>query len=131
MKKLIKNILKMKIIKYIIWWWLAALIDLGALYIFVDIIWVHYISWAIFAFCISFLFWFIFQKYITFTNFDKNHIKQWFLFLIFQLVWLWLNLILLYIFVDNFWFYYLYVAIFNKFIVFMWNYIMNNYFNFK
>jgi len=131
MKTNVKKILKCKIVKYIVWWWLAALIDLYALYIFVDKFSLYYIYSALLAFCISFTFWFFFQKYITFSNYDKKHLKQWFIFLVFQLIWLWLNIILLYVFVDLFDFYYMYVAIFNKFVIFVWNYIMNNYFNFK
>jgi len=131
MKKSIKKLLKTKIAKYIFWWWIAAIIDLLALYIFVDIFNVSYILWAIFAFIISFMFWFLFQKYITFSNKDKKHLSQWLLFFLFQLVWLWVNILLLYIFVDKFWFYYIYVAIFNKFIIFIWNFFANNYLNFK
>lgn len=131
MKKLIKKLFKSKIIKYSLWWWIAALIDLLALYFFVEMLNIHYILWSILAFCISFLFWFYYQKYVTFTNYNKKHLKQWIVFLIFQIIWLLINISLLYILVDNFWFYYMYIAILNKFIVFIWNYVMNNYFNFK
>jgi putative flippase GtrA len=130
-KNLIKKFISSKVIKYAFWWWIAALIDLFSLYIFVDIFHIYYILWAILAFCVSFLFWFFYQKYITFSNYDKKHISQWILFLVFQLIWLWINILLLYILVDKFLFYYMYVAILNKFIVFVWNYVMNNYFNFK
>lgn len=131
MKKTIKKLFKLKIIKYIFWWWIAAIIDLLALYLFVEIFHLYYILWAILAFCISFLFWFYYQKYVTFTNYDKKHLKQWLMFLVFQLLWLGINISLLYILAWKFWFYYMYIAILNKFIVFVWNYVMNNYFNFK
>jgi putative flippase GtrA len=130
-KNLIKKILSQKIVKYFFWWWIAALIDLSCLYLFVDIFHIYLYLWVVLAFCISFLLWFLYQKYITFINYDKKHVSQWTLFLIFQLTWLWINTLLLYIFVDKFWFYYMYVAVLNKFIIFVWNYTMNNYFNFK
>ncbi|MDD3302616.1 MAG: GtrA family protein [Candidatus Gracilibacteria bacterium] len=131
MKTKVKKLLKSKIVKYIVGGGLAALIDLYALYIFVDKFSLYYIYSALLAFCISFTFGFFFQKYITFSNYDKKHLKQGFIFLVFQLIGLGLNIVLLYVFVDLFDFYYMYVAIFNKFIIFVWNYIMNNYFNFK
>lgn len=131
MKKTVKKLFKLKIVKYIFWWWIAAIIDLWALYLFVEIFHLYYILWAILAFCISFLFWFYYQKYVTFTNYDKKHLKQWLMFLVFQLLWLGINISLLYILAWKFWFYYMYIAILNKFIVFVWNYEMNNYFNFK
>jgi len=120
-----------KIFKYWIWWWIWAVVDLFFLWFFTEIMWIYYMFSAIFSFIISFFVWFFFQKYITFWCKKRKHLVQWFLFLIFQLIWLVINLILLWIFVDNLGFNYMYVAVFNKIIIFAWNFAMNHHFNFK
>jgi len=120
-----------KIVKYSFWWWIAAVIDLFFLWFFTEIIWIYYIISAIFSFIISFFIWFLYQKYITFECKKKKYLTQWFLFLIFQLFWLLINLFLLWLLSDKFWFNYLYVAIVNKIIIFAWNFTMNHIFNFK
>jgi len=120
-----------KIIKYSIWWWIAAVVDLSILYILTTFFWIYYLVSASISFIISFFIWFYFQKYITFQNHENKHILQWGIFLLFQTIWIWINLILLYIWVEILWIYYMYVAIFNKIIIFVWNFTMNNLFNFK
>ncbi len=120
-----------KFIKYAVWWGIAAIVDLSILYILTSIFWIYYLISATISFIVSFFVWFFFQKYITFENYDKKHMSQGFLFLVFQVIWMWINLLLLYIWVSILWFYYLYVAIFNKIIIFIWNFSMNYFFNFK
>lgn len=120
-----------KILKYWIWGWIWAVTDLFFLWIFTDIAWIYYIYSAILSFCIAFFVWFFFQKYITFWCKKRKHLVQGFLFLIFQLIWLLVNLLLLWILVDKFHYNYMYVAVFNKIIIFAWNFFMNHKFNFK
>jgi len=127
---ILKKITK-KFFKYALWGWIAALVDLSILYVLTSIVGIYYLISAIISFIISFFVWFFFQKYITFENYEKKHISQWFIFLLFQIIWMWFNLLLLYIGVSILWFYYLYVAIFNKIIIFIWNFSMNHFFNFK
>jgi len=131
----IKNIrdwiLVKKFIRYTIGWWSAALLDLFFLWFFTDILHIYYIYSAILSFAIVFYFGFIFQKYITFQNKEKNIAKQWIYFLIFQLIWVWINILLLRIWVSVFKFYYLYVAVFNKWVIFIWNFLMNYIFTFR
>ena len=131
MRKLIKKILSYEIIRYSIWWGLAALLDLLFLRIFTDIFWFYYLISAIFAFVISLSFGYFFQKYITFKDYSKKHISQWWLFLAFQLVWQWIYMLLLWFLVTKLWRYYMLVAIIAKLIVFVRNYVSNSLFNFK
>lgn len=131
MIRFIKNLYQYEFIRYSIGWWLAALLDLFVLRICTDILWIYYLLSAIIAFIISFTFWYIFQKYITFRDKTKKHIKQWWLFLAFQLVWQWIYMWILRLWVDILWFYYLLVAIMWKWIAFIRNYLSNHYFNFK
>jgi putative flippase GtrA len=131
MKKLIKKIYWYKFIRYSIWGGIAAIIDLIFLYVFTDIFNLYYLYSAILAFIISVSFAYFFQKYITFKNYSKKHILQWWLFLSFQLLWQWLYMLLLWVWVDIMIVHYMLVAIIAKWIVFVWNYIANHYFNFK
>jgi putative flippase GtrA len=124
-------ILIKKIFRYTIGWGLAALLDLFFLWFFTDILHIYYIYSAILSFIIIFYFGFAFQKYITFENKEKKIIKQWVYFLIFQLIWIWINILLLWVGVSVFKFYYLYVAVFNKWLIFLWNFFMNYIFTFR
>lgn len=129
-QKKIKQI-SIKFIKYWIWWTIWAFVDLYFYRYFSEILKIYYLFALIFSFCISFFVWFFFQKYITFEDNKIFFLKQWTKFLIFQLIWLWINIVLMYFFVDVLWFYHLYVAFFNKWIIFLWNFSMNYFFNFN
>jgi len=131
MIKLIKKLYKYEFIRYSIGWWLAALLDLIVLWLCTDAFWIYYLFSAIIAFIISFTFWYLFQKYITFRDNSKQHLRQWWLFLAFQLVWQWIYMVVLRLWVDVWWFYYMLVAIVWKWIAFIRNYLSNHYFNFK
>lgn len=120
-----------KFIKYFIWWGLAALTDYLLYLYFIKVLHIYFIYAAILAFCITLIFWFLFQKYITFQNKDSNHLKQWLIFLIFQLIWLWIHVVLLRILVNKFGINEVIAPIITKWIVFIWNFVMNYYFNFK
>ena len=131
MIKFIKTIYSYEFIRYSIGWWFAAILDLFVLWVCTDILWFYYLISAIIAFIISFTFWYLFHKYITFRDNSKKHIKQWWLFLAFQLIWQWIYMIVLWLWVDILWFNYLLVAVVWKWIAFIRNYLSNHYFNFK
>ena len=131
MKKIIKKFFSYEIIRYSIGWWFAALLDLLILWICTDYLWIYYLLSAIISFIISVTFAFFFQKYITFRDKSKKHLKQWSLFIFFQLIWQWIYMLLLRIWVDILWYYYMFVAVVSKLIVFIRNYVTNRYFNFK
>lgn len=126
-----KKFLSYKFIRYSIWWWLAALLDLILLYLLTDYFGIYYLLSAIMSFLIAVTFWYLFQKYITFRDTSKKHIKQWWLFIIFQLIWQLIYLLILRLWVDVLWFYYMFVAVVWKWVAFIRNYLSNNYFNFK
>lgn len=120
-----------KFFKYFIWWWLAALTDYLLYLYFTQILNIFFIYSAIISFCITLIFWFLFQKYITFNDKKRAHIKQWLIFLIFQLIWLLIHIEILWILVDKLWINNIIAPIFSKWVVFLWNFLMNYYFNFK
>lgn len=131
MIKILKKLLGYKIIRYSIGWWSAALLDIGLLYIFTDVLGIYYLFSACISFTIALTYGYIFQKYLTFRNHSKKHVIQGGLFLLFQLIGQGIYMLLLRIGVDHMAIYYMFVAIFAKWIAFIWNYISNSYFNFK
>lgn len=120
-----------KFIKYTIWWWLAALVDLLLLYILTDYIWLYYLYSQILAFIISFIIWFLFQKHITFISKGNKTVIEGFYFLLFQWIGLCINLLLLHRFVEYIHLHYMIWSILAKGIVLVWNFTMNYYYNFK
>lgn len=122
---------RLRIVRYGIGWWIAAMIDLLFLYFFTDVIGIRYIFSQVLAFIISFSFWFWFQKHITFEKKDGDAYRQGKLFFFFQVCWILINLIILWIVVELFWAHYLIGSVIAKWVVFVWNYLMNAKFNFK
>lgn len=119
-----------KLIRYAVGGGSAALIDLFFLWLFTHFFGIFYLISQICSFIISLTFGYYFQKYLTFRDFSQRHWKQASIFLLFQLIWLGINLIILKISVEYFGIYYLIGSIIAKGIVFIWNFIMNHYFNF-
>jgi len=130
-KDFIKKFYSYEFVRYSIGGWLAALLDLFLLWLCTDIFWIYYLISAVIAFILSVSFAFFFQKYITFRDKSKNHFKQWYLFIVFQLVWQWIYMLVLRVWVDILWYYYMFAAIVGKLIAFIRNYLLNRYFNFK
>ncbi len=128
---IIKKLYRMQFIRYIIGGGSAALIDIFLLYICTDLFGIYYLYSQIIAFVISFLFAYFFQKFLTFRDHSDNHLTQWWKFLMFALLWLALNLWIMYVCVDYFHVYYMYSAVVAKWIVFFRNYSMNKWFNFS
>ncbi len=131
MRRLIDRAYSYTFIRYSLGWGLAALLDLFLLYFFTDKLGIYYLYSAILAFIISVSFAYFFQKYITFRDYSNKHLVQWSLFLAFQLVGQAVYMSLLRVGVDILYIHYMLVAILAKWIVFLWNYIANHYFNFK
>ncbi|MEI6426035.1 MAG: GtrA family protein [Candidatus Absconditabacteria bacterium] len=127
---MIKTSLK-KIVLYMIGGIIATAIDMFFLYVFTDLVGINYLLSQVFSFCISLLFGFAFQKYITFQKKTGSGSKQLLFFFVFQLVGLCINLIVLKISVELFAIHYMIAALLSKGIVFCRNFVMNNYFNFK
>lgn len=119
------------IIRYILWGATAAMIDLFFLSFFTEFLGLYYLVSQTLSFCIAFVYAYLFQKYITFRNNSKQHLTQWAKFLIFQLIWLWINLILLHRVVQYLWWHYIVGSIFAKGVVFFRNFSMNKWFNFS
>ncbi len=120
-----------KISKYALGGGIAAIVDLLFLYIFTDIVGIYYIYSQVLSFIISFFVGFYLQKYVTFQNKHKQYFMQMVLFLVFQLLWLGINLLILNIAVEHLWVHYLFWSVIAKGIVFIRNFVMNYFFNFR
>jgi len=129
-KKLKDGILIKKFVRYSIVWGFGAGINVFFLWFFTDITGIYYIISALLAFIISVSIGFFLQKKIAFKNTKKKHTQQLFLFVVFQWIGLLIDIWLLRLLVDKWWFYYLYVSVFNKWVIFIWNFIMNHFFTF-
>lgn len=119
-----------QLFSYIIGWIIATLIDITILYFLTEFFSIYYLTSQWISFFISFIFWFLYQKRITFKNTNKTYFYHASLFLLFQLIWLWINFIILYTSVKYLWLYYIIWSLISKGIVFCWNFTMNKYFNF-
>ncbi|MBP6910868.1 GtrA family protein [Patescibacteria group bacterium] len=84
-----------RLIRYAIGGGLAALIDLFFLWFFTDVMHIYYLTSQVFAFVISCVFGFYFQKYLTFRDYSNKQMKQASAFLFFQVIGLGINLIIL------------------------------------
>ncbi len=123
-----------KFLKYSIWWWLAAVLDLFILWILVEFLDVHYILAAILAFSISLTFGYITQKKFTFENNETDankHIKYAWIFVVTQIIGLIIYVFLLWVLTEKIWLYYITSAIIAKWIIFIRNFVINYYYNFK
>lgn len=120
-----------KFIRYMLWGVTAAVIDLLFLSFFTEFLWLYYLFSQICSFCIAFCYSFWFQKRITFRDNSDNHLLQGAKFLLFQLIWLWINLVILHYIVQTRWGHYLMWSILAKGVVFFRNFSMNKWFNFS
>ena len=104
MKKYLYLIEKNKeIIKYFISGSTAASVDIGFLYILVDVLEYWYLSASIFAFIVAFIISFSLQKFWTFRDNNLEQIKkQLLLYFIVAIINLGFNTIILYTLVDQF-----------------------------
>lgn len=118
----------------IVWYFiggsLSTAIDLLLLYFLTDVVWLYYLMSQVLAFAVAFVFAFSFQKYVTFRFFQWSVLRQWGLFLLFQLIGLLINIVWLWLWVAVFSWYYMYVAVFLKWLVFLRNYSMNRIYTF-
>jgi len=117
-------------IKFFISGIISASIDFGILFILV-----HFYSFnVIIANTISFSFAvinsFLFNKFWTFRNKDKNYSKQFFKFLIVSIIGLILNNLFLFI-IIKFGVWYLFAKVIVTFIVLFWNFFINKFWTFN
>ena len=119
MKKLINQILRFGVVGVI-----AFLIDYGLLYIFTEWCGIYYLVSSVMSFTISVIFNYIASIFWVF-DVNKKHSKtrNFILFIIFSVIGLGLNQLIMWVGVEVFYFYYMWVKIGATAIVMVWNFI--------
>lgn len=118
-------------IKYIIWSWFFAWLDILLLYIFKEYVWIDTLIASAFSFTIALVLWFLYQKYYTFSD-KKSAILQTFMrFAIYQISSYIIYVFILWVWTSKLNIYYIFVAWFGKVVSFFYNFLMNRYFNFS
>lgn len=120
-----------RFIKYTLWSWLFAWLDIWLLYVFTEYMHLYYIYSSLVSFAICLVLWFIYQKYYTFSSRSDRFLLEFTTFSLFQISSYVIYLVILRLWVDYLWFYYVFIAFLGKSVAFVWNFIMNHYFNFK
>ena len=109
----------------------SAFSDLVLLFIFVDIFHIFYLISAAISFTIVSSAAFFLHKNFTFKHRSKQNKLRYILFIIVAISGLLWSLFFLFLFVSILKIYYLFAAIIVKFIVLIWNFLMNKFVTFR
>ncbi len=110
---------------------LGTAIDLGSLYIFVDLLHIHVLFATPVSFILAVVNNFILNKYWTFQNKSSNIRKQFIKFLIVSIIGLLLTELLMAFFVFALKIWYLLSKLITSGLVMAWNFLANKYWTFK
>ncbi len=108
-----------------------AFLDLVILYILTDILGLFYLYSAVIGFVIVTSIAFVVHKKFTFQCKREDKIIQYISFFLVNLTWLAIYSAILYGGVEYLHLFYLMVAVFGKFLVFVWNFLANKYITFR
>ncbi|MBI4599476.1 glycosyltransferase [Candidatus Uhrbacteria bacterium] len=109
----------------------SAVIDIGVLALLVEYGHVHLLVAAVLSFCVALGNGFFWNKRWTFQNANRRVARQYIKFTLTALVGLFLNLLLLSVFVYGFGLWYVTAKIFTTVIVFFWNFTVNKWWTFR
>ena len=102
---------------------IAAVVNIGMLYVFTDIFQIHYILSNVFAFTLGLIVNYILSKKMVFTSqVNISKISEFIIYGIIGIVGLGLDTILLYLFTDKLGMFYMISKIISTIIVFVWNF---------
>ncbi len=119
------------IFKYAVVGCIGTAIDLGTLYVFVDLLHLHLLFSTAMSFVLAVINNFILNKYWTFRNMSRNIRKQFIKFLIVSVIGLLLTEICMAFFVYRLKLWYMLSKLITSGLVLMWNFIANKYWTFK
>lgn len=108
-----------------------ALLDLIILYVLTDLFGFFYLYSAVLGFIVVTSFAFIVHKKFTFQCKREDRLRQYIFFFLVNLVGLSLYSAILYVGVEYLEVFYLSVAVFDKLLVFVWNFLANKYITFR
>jgi dolichyl-phosphate beta-glucosyltransferase len=127
--KLIKD--NITFFKYAIVWVSSTIVDIGALFVLVDLVNFNLYPSVAISFLLAVINGFLLNKLWTFEDKSKSYKKQFIKFLIISIFWLILTLISMYILVNIFEINYLISKAITSLIVLFWNYFGNKIWTFK
>jgi putative flippase GtrA len=115
-----------EIIKFIIAGGTAFVVNIVALFVFTDIIGIHYLTSTVLAFLVAFIISFVLQKFWTFRDHSSDQLHvQGILYLIMQGVNLGLNALLMYTLVEYLHVYYLFSQVIISFFLAFVSFFIN------
>lgn len=117
--------------KYAIVGSFGTAIDLGSLYLFVDLLHIHLLVSTALSFLLAVINNFILNKFWTFQNKSSNVRKQFIKFLIVSIVGLFLTEICMAFFVYGLTIWYMAAKLITSGLVLVWNFLANKYWTFK
>lgn len=123
-----KNIL---FIKYAIVWVSSTFVDIGSLYIFVDIFWLKLYFSVILSFLLSVVNGFLLNKIWTFWDKSNKFKRQFTKFFIVSLFWLILTVFFMHILTDILKIHYIYSKALTSVLILLWNYLANKSWTFS
>lgn len=118
-------------LKFFFIWGFFACMDLAILYVLTDIFWLYYLYSAVVGFIIVTSIAFIVHKKFTFQCKREDQLRQYASFFLINLIGLAIYSEVLYIGVEYFKIFYLFVAVGDKILVFIWNFLANKYITFR
>lgn len=108
-----------------------AFLDLVILYILTNIFGWFYLYSAVFGFIFVTSIAFFIHKKFTFQCKREDRLRQYIFFFLVNIIGLGIYSGILYIWVEYLGFFYLHVAILDKFLIFIWNFFANKYITFR
>lgn len=119
-----------KIIKFGVSGVVSAFIDFGILFILVEFFSVNVIIANTFSFLFAVINSYLFNKYWTFRDSEKNHYKQFAKFFLVSSIGLLINTFLMFLLIKlNIW--YIFAKVIIVVIVAFWNFLANNFWTFN
>jgi len=126
-----KSSIAWKSIRYLLIGGFATGLYLVGTYVFTEYLSIYYAYSSAIAFTISTSTAFFAHKYITFNNRENKHVQQFVTFVIIALSGLAINVFGITFLVEKLGLWYITGAIITSGIVFVWNFLLNNFITFK
>jgi len=110
---------------------IGTAIDFGLLYLLVESAHIWYLLAATISFIVAVINNYIFNKFWTFEDRDKDFLRQFGQFLVVSIIGLGLNVLILYVLVEFAGMWYILAKVLATGVVLIWNFFANKYWTFK
>ena len=130
-KDIIRSAWFIQFVTYFFFAGMAAVTDIGTLYILTEYAHLYYLASAVIAYMLGMIVNYTMNKRFTFKNTNRSIGKQFSVFAIVASIGLGINLLVLYILVGSFGMYYLFAKIIALSISFVWSFTGHKYITFR